>query len=189
MMAHSLEHTALLVVDLQKAFTGYHGRFGYSREEVAGAIDAVNHLVVWARDNGAAVAYIRHEFDEFLPRLVCKVLYRGRGLAGTPGTALDERVRVVDGPELVKHEADSFSHPKLDAFLRDKGIIEVIVVGLDGNACVHATATGARRRGYRVKVIPEAVLAAMPGAWRRRLAKYPTQGIETPSLTAVLSAA
>jgi nicotinamidase-related amidase len=63
----------------------------------------------------------------------------------------------ADARVFAKCRADAFTNPALQTFLKERGIHNLIVVGVMAEACVRATVKGAIRLGYQVTVIPEAV--------------------------------
>ena len=96
------------------------------------------------------------------------------GLPGSPG--IDWRPR-VDGPEFIETVGDAFSDPKLEGFLRGRGVAEVTIVGLDGIACVQRTARGALQRGCETSIFTDAVMTACPERWEVIMSRLQQQGV------------
>jgi nicotinamidase/pyrazinamidase len=99
-------------------------------------------------------------------------------VAGTPGAqlhpALDAaRVDVVvdKGQDPATEGYSGFEATELERVLRDRGVDEVVVVGLATDYCVKNTALDALRLGFRVTVDPEAVrgVDVRPGDAERAL--------------------
>ena len=158
--------TALLVVDVQEDFTRRSRRFGFGEEVLEPFFAALNGMQSVARAEGAPVVHMRNVFDGALARLFSRLVVEGRGIAGRLGTRLDPRVERTPGDEdLVKTKGDAFSNAKLDAVLRDARVGHVVIAGLDGVACVTATARGALQRGYRVTLLEDCILTARPARW------------------------
>lgn len=89
---------------------------------------------------------------------------------GTPGAALRDDLRVpLDAvfPKGERHSADSYSgfadddgvETGLTAWLRERGVDQLVVVGLATDYCVKATVLHALERGFRVEVVREGVRA------------------------------
>ncbi|WP_051242889.1 cysteine hydrolase family protein [Stappia stellulata] len=151
---------ALLVIDMQEDFTRSQGANAYDPASRDRAIARINDLIARARKDGEPVAFIRQEHRGRAVQLVASLLLGGAGNPGRPGAGLDRDVDAQGAPVFVKHVADSFSDPALDAWLRDQGIGRLTLTGLDLAHCVRSTALGARNRGYAVTVDLAASLAA-----------------------------
>jgi nicotinamidase-related amidase len=133
-----LHHTALLVVDVQRAFDDaeYWGPRNNPDCEanIAALIDA------W-RATGRPLVYVRHDSVE-----------PGSPLApGTPGNAFKE---VVSGePDLlVTKQVNSafYGDPDLHAWLRERDIGSIALCGITTNHCVETTARMGANLGYDV---------------------------------------
>jgi nicotinamidase-related amidase len=133
-----LHRTALLVVDVQRAFddAGYWGPRNNPDCEanVAALIEA------W-RSSARPLVYVRHDSVE-----------PGSPLAsGTPGNAFKD---VVSGePDLLvtKHVNSAFyGDPDLHAWLQERDIASIAVCGITTNHCVETTARMGANLGYEV---------------------------------------
>jgi nicotinamidase-related amidase len=133
-----LDRTALLVIDVQRAFDDaeYWGPRNNPDCEanIAALIDA------W-RAGDRPLVYVRHDSVE--PGSPLK--------PGTPGNAFMD---VVSGePDLLvtKHVNSAFyGDPDLDAWLRERGIASIAVCGITTNHCVETTARMGANLGYDV---------------------------------------
>ncbi|HEY5106263.1 MAG TPA: cysteine hydrolase family protein [Caulobacteraceae bacterium] len=103
-------------------------------------------LIAWARRRGAPVAFIRHDGSP------------GDSLApGEPGWPVHPALgQGPDEPTFSKSVGDAFTQPALEAWLRDRQIGEVILIGAQTNQCVQATVTGALAHGFNVTVAGDA---------------------------------
>jgi nicotinamidase-related amidase len=133
-----LEKTALLVVDVQRAFDDaeYWGR--RNNPDCEANIAAL--IGAW-RQAGRPLVYVRHDSVE-----------PGSPLApGTPGNEFQD---VVTGePDLLvtKHVNSAFyGEPDLHAWLTDRGIGSIAVCGITTNHCVETTARMGANLGYDV---------------------------------------
>lgn len=127
--------TALLVVDVQRALVeGEHAVAG-----AAGLLARIGALLARAREAGAPVVHVQDHGDHLT-------------IPGTPGWEL---ALPVHGGELVLPKAvdDAFVDTELDRALRSVAVDCVVVVGVQSEMCVAATARGALARGYQV-VLP-----------------------------------
>ena len=170
---------ALLVVDVQQAYTDSL-RASRSAAYVDQAIDAINRLSAEAVARGDVVLYVRNEFTRPATKLVSRVLFRGLGLPGSAGIGFDRLLRIL-GPEFVKSVGDAFSDSKLEEYLREQGISEVAIVGLDGIACVQRTARGALNRGCATSILGDGVMTAYPDKWDAMLPHLERLGVNLPS--------
>lgn len=164
---------ALLVIDVQKDYTGLDGRKPPLFKNVMGQISTINMLIDKATLSGMKVVYIRQVFDNnFITRR-----FVGRTVEGLPGTEMDPRIKVINQNDFTKKLSDGFSNPKLGEFLVANHVDELYLVGLDGAYCVYNTALGGRNRGYKVTVVKDAVMTQKDMA--DVLKRYEKDGILT----------
>lgn len=118
----------LLVVDIQQS---YFSTNWYN----PALIHSINHRIDEVLADGGQVIYVKN------------VAKRN----GEPYISdFVEDLKVVGDNIFLKHAADAFTNPELDAFLKVQGVTTIEVVGIDGNVCVYKTALGARKAGYEV---------------------------------------
>jgi nicotinamidase-related amidase len=133
-----LQNTALLVIDVQRAFAdaGYWGRRNNPECEanIAALIDA------W-RTAGRPLVYVRHDSVE-----------PGSPLRpGEPGNAFQEIVSGEPDVLVTKHVNSAFyGDPDLHAWLQQRGIGSIAVCGITTNHCVETTARMGANLGYDV---------------------------------------
>lgn len=129
--------TAVLVVDLQRALVeGEH-----AVADAAGLLRRIDALLDRARDDGIAVLHLQDNglADELITR-------------GTPGWEL--ALAIAEGePVVAKDRDDGFDGTELASLLEDRGVTRLVVVGVQSEMCVAATARGALARGLQV-VLP-----------------------------------
>ncbi|WP_208726589.1 cysteine hydrolase family protein [Corallococcus terminator] len=147
-MEKTLEHAALLLIDIQNDyFPG--GRFELDQTEAAAT--RARAVLDAFRERGLPVLHIRHESlgpsaTFFLP--------------GTPGADLHPRVAPQPGePVVLKHFPNSFRDTDLQTHLRDLGVKQLVVVGMMTLMCVDATVRAAADLGYAVTVLSDACAA------------------------------
>lgn len=131
---------ALIVIDVQQ---GFDDPVWGPRDNPGAEVNIGRLVAAWA-DASRPVVLVRHDSRS-----------EGSPLAaGTPGNAL--KAVVADTPHdlfVTKEVNSAFSgDPDLDAWLRDRGIEELVIVGIQTNMCVETTARMAGNLGYRVIV-------------------------------------
>ena len=133
-----LNRTALLVIDVQRAFddADYWG----PRNNPACESNIAALIGAW-RSARRPLVYVRHDSVE-------------PGSPLTPGTPGNAFMDVVTGdPDLLvtKHVNSAFyGDPDLDAWLRERGIGSIAVCGITTNHCVETTARMGANLGYDV---------------------------------------
>lgn len=166
------ERTALIVVDVQNDFADPQG--GLYIQDGEAIIPVVNETVAAAKKAGSEVVYTQ---DWHPPQTPHFEIYGGTWpvhcVQGTWGAEFHPDLE-VDGPVVRKGVGaeDGYSgftardvntgsdHPTdLDATLRNRGVEDVVVVGLAQDVCVKETALDARRLGYGVTVMLPATRA------------------------------
>src|SRR5215217_4274366 len=133
-----LDRTALLVVDVQRAFDDAEFWGPRNNPDCEANIGAL--IAAW-RTAGRPLVYVRHDSEE-----------PGSPLApGTPGNAFKE---VVSGePDLlVTKQVNSafYGDPDLNGWLRERGIGTLVLCGVQTNHCVETTARMGGNLGYDV---------------------------------------
>jgi nicotinamidase-related amidase len=152
---------AVLLVDLQVDFLRGEGRLPVSPDAVPPLLDCVRAVVAEAHEAGVPIVHIVNEY----PRWSIGNLFRKfAAIEGSPGAAIDDRVPRNDAePVFTKAHSDAFSNPKLESWLRQRGIGRVLVLGVYADACVRRTVEGALARGIAVTV-PRAGVASRSAA-------------------------
>lgn len=162
------QHTALVLVDLQRDFChpeGVMGRLGEDLSNMAGAVAQSARLLSAARSVGMPVIHVRAEYGAADSSDVS--LFASRAASGTfccrPGTAgCDFMPDVTPEPGewiVVKHRFSAFVDTRLDLLLRSNGIRTIIVCGVATQCCVESTVRDASLRDYYVVVGKEATAA------------------------------
>ncbi|MFI8305160.1 cysteine hydrolase family protein [Streptomyces sp. NPDC085927] len=158
------ENAALVVVDVQQGFEdlGFWGRRNHPGADgnIAGLIDA------W-QASGRPVVFVRHDSVEPASPL----------RPGQPGNGFKEYVEQRRGKGgggaelLVTKSVNSAFHgtPDLGAWLKDAGISQVVLAGIQTNMCVETTARVGGNLGYDVVVVFDATYTfdvEGPFGWR-----------------------
>ena len=110
-------------------------------------------------------------------------------LAGTWGAAPVEGVEPV-GDELVldRIRMGAFNGTALDTVLRNKGITEVVGVGVWTNMAVEHTVRDAADHGYRATIVSDAT-STINADWQRAALEYALTNIATIATTAEVTQA
>jgi nicotinamidase-related amidase len=129
---------ALIVIDVQQ---GFDDPVWGPRDNPDAEANIGRLVAAWA-DASRPVVLVRHDSRS-----------DGSPLAvGTPGNAL--KAVVADAPHdmfVTKHVNSAFyGDPDLDTWLRDRGIDELVICGIQTNMCVETTARMGGNLGYRV---------------------------------------
>lgn len=169
--------TALLVLDIQKDFIGEHARMPVAKQQIEPMLKSINAMIEDAQVAGRPVIYIGNEFE---PRQWLSNFFRKHAaLKGSEGAALDERLRRVSDLYFSKKQGDAFSNSELVHYLHKNDITHVIICGVFIEGCVTATAKGARKRGFDVTVIRDAVAGVSDQRREQTLKDMELHGIKT----------
>jgi nicotinamidase-related amidase len=140
--------TALVLIDIQNDyFPG--GRYELLESDKANLQAKV--LLEEFRKRNLPVIHVRHESigpdaNFFIPN--------------THGADIHPNVAPRTGETvIVKYKVSSFIDTGLESILRNSGIKQLIVCGMQTNWCVRATTLDALKKGFKVTVIKDAIAA------------------------------
>lgn len=138
------ENAALVVVDVQRGFEeeAYWGARNNpdADRNIAGLIDA------W-QESGRPVVFVRHDSSE--PGSPLRVGHRGNEFK----QYVRERRGKGRGDELLLTKSVNsafYGSPDLDVWLREAGVRQIVVAGIQTNMCAETTARMAGNLGYDV---------------------------------------
>lgn len=133
-----MKDTALLIIDFQKALVMEEP---YALKEV---VANINRLIKECRDNNIEVIYIQH----------CSP--KGTDLEpNTEGWKIYEALAPKEGDTVIsKNYNSSFKETSLEEYLAKRGIIELILTGMQTEYCFDTTCKVAFEKGFKV-YIPE----------------------------------
>jgi nicotinamidase-related amidase len=146
---------ALLLIDLQKDFLAEDGRMPIGPERAERLIMVANRLIDSFKKNGGVPIFIGSEFSK--KDVIGNFFRRFAALKGSDGAQLDQRLHKEGCPYFPKSKSDAFSNPNLDAHLKKHGASRLYVSGVYSEGCIRATAIGARKRGYQVVLVADAI--------------------------------
>lgn len=145
---------ALLVIDMLKDFieqggaleTGEEGReiIGFIKEKIE-EYRKENYPIIFICDN--------HEIDdkEF-------DMFPSHCIADTEGSQIIDDFQVLQEDKIIrKRRYSAFYGTDLDLYLREKGVDEISLVGVNTNICVLYTAADGRNISYKVNVYKNGV--------------------------------
>ena len=182
--------TAVLLLDLQVDFLDMqHGRMPVDPEGARRVVEAANAILKGELLEGSLPVLVVNQFP---PTATVANFFRSNAaLVGSSGSAIDPRiVETQDVRIFPKQQANAFTNPELEPYLRSEGVGTVWVVGVFAEGCVRATALDAKRRGFEVTV-PAAEIATN-ASWKAGFAAWALKrgGVAmVPSLRAAPSAA
>ena len=162
------ENTAVLVVDMQRAFMDNNdslGRTGLDVTPLRAAIPGCVKLVKLARSMGVPVIFTRYVYSkgmvDFGPVRGIKAAQRVSSNSLGYGT---EEIEVIaelevrpDEIVIDKSRPSSFYGTRLEPVLTGMGIRNLVICGVTTNICVETTARDAGQRDYGTYVVRDAV--------------------------------
>ncbi|WEJ56746.1 isochorismatase family cysteine hydrolase [Devosia sp. FJ2-5-3] len=167
------QDTALLVVDMQRAFFDENdslGRIGIDVSPLREAIPGTTRLVNLARENGVPVIFTRYVYSvggvdfglEYgamaKERLEAASLAHGSDeIELIPEMGHQPNEVVID-----KSRPSSFYGTRLEPVLTGMRIRNLIVCGVTANICVESTVRDAGQRDYNTFVVSDAVAEFLP---------------------------
>ncbi len=157
---------AFLMIDLQTVFWEA-GMFteamkAEAKTQILAELDA-------AKSNKIPIIAVCQEWSIPSTKAVARLLMKGQAVAGTPGTEVAAPFNGLADHVIVKRVQDAFETKELDELLKQLGVGQLRIVGLDTNYCVAKTALAARQRGYDVEIVRRGVLSADPKTAKKTL--------------------
>jgi nicotinamidase-related amidase len=188
------EHTALLVIDMQRDFVepgGFGETLGNDVSLLREVIPPLQAVLQATRDNNITVIHTREGHKPDLSD--CPPAKRNRGepslRIGDPGPKGRILIRGEYGHDIIDELAPapgelvidkpgkgSFYATSLSETLTSKNITSLIVTGVTTEVCVHTTVREANDRGYECLVLSDCVGSYFPDFQRYGLAMITAQG-------------
>jgi len=161
-------HTAVLVVDMQRAFFDNNdslGRSGLDVTPLRAAIPGTVRLVNFARASGVPVIFTRYVYSvgmvDFGPIRGKKAQERVAANSLGYGTEEIELIPELgarpDEVVIDKSRPSAFYGTRLEPVLTGMGIRNLVICGVTTNICVETTARDAGQRDYGTYVVRDAV--------------------------------
>ncbi|HKM18175.1 MAG: cysteine hydrolase [Firmicutes bacterium] len=154
---------ALLVIDMLKDFIDDDGVLT-TGEAGKAIIGFIKKKIDEFREQGSPIIFVcdNHEPDdkEF-------EMFASHCIAETPGSEIIDELEARKGDKIIrKRRYSAFFGTELDLYLREKGVDEVYLVGVNTNICVLYTAADARNLNYRVTIYEKGVASFDESAHR-----------------------
>jgi nicotinamidase-related amidase len=138
-------HTALIVIDVQRAFDEWEA--AGKRRNNPHAVARIADLLATFRDRRAPIFHIRHEGTR------PNSSFRPEG----SGYAVKDEAREHDGePVIVKRVNSAFIGTDLETRLRTAGIATLVICGATTNHCVETTTRMAGNLGFDARLFRDA---------------------------------
>jgi hypothetical protein len=119
---------ALILLDFQRDFLADDGRMPVARHHVAPVLAAARRAADQARLRGDLVIKVGNEFRR--GDIVGNLLRRRAAIAGSAGTAWDDRTDVEDALYVPKSAGSAFTNPALGAALDTEGVQHLTIGAL-----------------------------------------------------------
>lgn len=141
---------ALLVIDMQNICVGENHStfFKYDNSVLLGNVNAV--IAEYEPEN---VYYILNIMKD---NLISK-LAPFKAFDGSDAIELVSGLSIVSNNMYKKYKGDAFSNCTLTQAIKNSGISEIEIVGVDGGGCVGRSALGAIKEGFKVKLNTNAI--------------------------------
>jgi nicotinamidase-related amidase len=137
---------ALIVIDVQKGMD--NPRLGERNNPEAEK--RIEDLIGAWRATGKLVIHVQHDSVEPQSEL----------RPGRPGNAVKDEAKPVDGePVFRKNVNSAFIGTNLESYLRERGIDNLVLVGLTTEHCVSTSARMAANLGFNVTIVADATAA------------------------------
>ena len=162
-----IRNTALLVIDIVNACS--HSRCERKKEDITykkirEMVPRLKKLIAKYKDSGGKVIYVGcTPWDEkHLPRNIIELYKDPRcRYFSHDKTGFSEKFFEVvpeqDDIVITKNTYDAFANPGLDRFLKRNKIRFLIITGIFGDGCVHATIQGGFSAGYNFIILKDLI--------------------------------
>jgi nicotinamidase-related amidase len=129
---------AIVVIDMQRGLV----LGAYRQNEL---VETVNELTRRGRDAGVPVVFVQHNHATFEPMM--------RGARGWE--IFDELVKTPEDLVVEKEACDAFYQTSLEGKLRERGVDQLVITGLQTEFCVDSTCRVALSLGFDVTLIAD----------------------------------
>jgi ureidoacrylate peracid hydrolase len=162
-MELSKDRTALIVIDMQRAFLSDDGSLVEAGIDISGlkvALEPCQRLLASARQAGVPVIHTRYVYRPdyadggVLVKYIMPALKEVNSLAaGTPDIEIVDELAPVDGEHVIdKNRPSAFYATNIEPLLNGLDIDSLVVCGVTANICVETTVRDASQRDYKVFV-------------------------------------
>jgi len=139
----------IIVLDIQDYYTGNKLSESSSQQ----LINAVNKVI--NNSNANRIIYIKRTHKLLNLSLSYPFIYASLDSAAMH---LDKRINIVNDQIFIKEKSSAFSIMELNDFLKQNNATEIIIMGLLAEQCVYDSLIEGLKLGYKMYVIPEAII-------------------------------
>jgi len=175
-VGQSLTKKALLIIDIQKDFTGENAKMPVESNQATQMIANLNRIIDKSTDLNLTVIYIGNEYSKFD---ILNIFRNFAAIKETDGINMDNRLHIVTKNYFSKNKMNAFSNPKLNEFLKDKNINEVFIGGLFAEACIYGTTKGAIKNKYLATILTDCIATNTEVKRNKMIEKYKKMGAKT----------
>jgi len=164
----------VLIIDVQEDYT----RGVVDTNSTTELIQIINSVI--ENSNPDKIIYIKQVHR------VLTLSFKGTTVDTLAISPLDSRLKIVGKHIFYKSESDAFLSDELVEFLSFNKAKEVVIVGLMAEKCVSKTAMGAKKQGYDVLIIPEAIIGETKKKKSKAINKLEKKGVQIMPLNELL---
>lgn len=159
----------VIVLDVQEEFT-----ITMDTASCTEMIQSINSII--EHSNPCNIIYIQQIHK------VLSLSFKAFTVDTLPVSKLDSRLQIVNSNFFGKGESNAFANDSLVDFLNSQQAKDIIVVGLMAESCIYKTAIGAKKQGFNVYVVPEAIVGKTEDGKNKAMAKLTNKKVKTISL-------
>ena len=153
----------VIIIDIQKEYTENSMPDSLSQK----LIDSINYVIDHVNANN--VIYLQ-SFHKLL-NIATTRPFIYVSIDTSAKYDLDSRMKLVNENIIKKEKSNAFNNNDLNCFLHQNNAKEIIVIGLMAEQCVFETLLGGKELGYKMYVIPEAIIGKS-GRSKRKMIRY-----------------
>jgi nicotinamidase-related amidase len=150
--------TTLVLLNYQVDYLRANGRMPVAQDQVGGLIKATNKMIAAMRQRPNPIIYTMNEFTPFQP--FTDVAQNFSAMRFEAGSTLDQRINYLGGVYFSNHDWDVFTNPQFVEHLQLIRAGQLVLAGTYPERAALDTAREAKRRGYGVTVISDAVASS-----------------------------
>ncbi len=168
--------TVLVLLDEQRDYLNANGRMPVAQDQVEGLIKATNAMIAAMQQQALPVIYTVNELSPF--EVVGDFQRNFSAMRFEPGSTLDKRINTDAGVYFSKSDWDAFANSQFDEHIQLIGAGHLVLAGTNAERSVLATAMDAKKRGYAVTVVSDAVASSDAQRRGAALQKLKQAGIQ-----------
>jgi nicotinamidase-related amidase len=150
--------TTLVLLNYQVDYLRADGRMPVAQDQVAGLIKATNNMIAAMKQRPRPILYTINEFTPFQPLIDLSQNFSAMRFES--GSTLDPRINYRGGVYFSNGEWNAFANSQFDRHLQLIGAGHLVFAGTYPERAALDTVREAKRRGYQVTVISDAVASS-----------------------------